>query len=69
MRVISWNVNGIRAAEKAGFASWMKNESADMICVQETKARPDQLSSDLLEIQDKNGKPYHAYWASAKRPG
>jgi exodeoxyribonuclease-3 len=69
MRVISWNVNGIRAAEKAGFASWVKNESADMICVQETKAKPDQLSSDLLEIQDKNGKPYYAYWASAKRPG
>jgi len=69
MRVISWNVNGIRSVEKKGFASWVKKESADMVCIQETKARPDQLSSELLEMQDKNGKPYHAYWACAKRPG
>jgi len=69
MRVISWNVNGIRSVEKKGFASWVRNESADMVCVQETKARPEQLSSELLQMQDKNGKSYYAYWACAKRPG
>jgi exodeoxyribonuclease-3 len=47
----------------------VKNESADAVCVQETKAKPDQLSTGLLEIYDKNEKPYYDYWASAKRPG
>jgi len=69
MRVLSWNVNGIRAVEKKGFVSWMENECADAVCIQETKARPEQLSKELREIKDKNGKPYHAYWASAKKPG
>jgi len=69
MRILSWNVNGIRAVEKKGFVSWMEAEGADMICVQETKAHPEQLSPELLEIRDKNGEPYHAYWASAKKPG
>jgi len=69
MRILSWNVNGIRAVEKKGFVSWVENEGADAICIQETKARPDQLSPALLEIRDKTGKLYHAYWASAKKPG
>ena len=64
MRIISWNVNGIRAVEKKGFVSWMEKEDADMICIQETKARPEQLSGELKEI-----KPYFVYWASAKKPG
>ena len=69
MKILSWNVNGIRAVEKKGFVSWMEAECADAICIQETKARPDQLSDGLLNIRDKNGKPYHVYWASAKKPG
>ena len=69
MRIISWNINGIRAVEKRGFVSWMKAEGADVVCLQETKARPEQLSAELLEIRDMEGKPYHAYWASAKKPG
>ena len=69
MRIVSWNVNGIRAVEKRGFVSWIGNDGADAICIQETKAKPDQLSQDLLEIRDKKGKLYHAYWASAKKPG
>jgi exodeoxyribonuclease-3 len=69
MRILSWNVNGIRAVEKKGFVSWVEAEGADAVCVQETKARPEQLSQELREIRDKNGKPYHAYWASAKRLG
>jgi len=69
MRIFSFNVNGIRAVEKKGFIPWMEAEGADMVCIQETKARPEQLSAELREIRDKNGKLYHAYWASAKRPG
>ena len=69
MRILSFNVNGIRAIEKRGFVSWMQNEGADAVCLQETKARPEQLSNELLEIRDKKEKPYYAYWASSKRPG
>jgi exodeoxyribonuclease-3 len=69
MRILSWNVNGIRAVEKRGFVSWMESESADAVCIQETKARPEQLSPELREIRDKQGRPYHAYWASARKPG
>ena len=47
----------------------MEAEGADIVCLQETKARPEQLSQALLEIRDQKGKPYHAYWASARKPG
>ena len=69
MKILSWNVNGIRAVEKHGFIQWLETEAPDAICIQETKARPEQLSKELKEIKDKQGKPYSAYWASAKRPG
>jgi exodeoxyribonuclease-3 len=69
MRILSWNVNGIRAVERWGFVSWMEKEGADAVCLQETKARPEQLSAGLREIKDGKGKPYFAYWASAKKPG
>ena len=69
MRILTWNVNGIRSVEKKGFVPWMEAENADIVCIQETKARPEQLSEELREIQDKKGKPYHAFWASAKKPG
>ncbi|MDR0312156.1 MAG: endonuclease/exonuclease/phosphatase family protein, partial [Treponema sp.] len=69
MLIFSWNVNGIRAVEKHGFEELVKAESADMVCIQETKARPDQLSEALTQMKDKKGKPYFAYWSSAKKPG
>lgn len=47
MKLISWNVNGIRAAEKKGLLQWMAKASPDILCLQETKARPEQLSDDL----------------------
>jgi exodeoxyribonuclease-3 len=68
MRILSWNVNGIRAVEKRGFVQWFHSEAPDMLCLQETKARPEQLSPELREPQSKGGK-YYAYWASAKKPG
>jgi exodeoxyribonuclease-3 len=69
MRILSWNVNGIRAVEKRGFASWLAGESPDMLCIQETKAEPGQLSAELIEPRDQEGRPYFSYWASAKKKG
>lgn len=48
MKIISWNVNGIRAVEKKGFVDWLLRSDADVVCVQETKAHPSQLSQALL---------------------
>lgn len=50
IRLLSWNVNGIRAAYKKGFVDWVKKESPDILCIQETKAHPDQLTDSLLNI-------------------
>ncbi|MEL3906511.1 MAG: exodeoxyribonuclease III [Treponema sp.] len=66
--IISWNVNGIRAVEKKGFLDWLYNESPDILCLQETKARKEQLSAALVQPVWKEGA-YHTYWQSAKRPG
>ena len=64
MKIISWNVNGIRAAQKKGFLEWLSKESPDILCVQETKAHPDQLEPELL-----NPPGYHVYFHSAERKG
>lgn len=48
MKIISWNVNGIRAVEKKGFADWLLSCGADVVCIQETKAHPSQLGQNLL---------------------
>ncbi|MCL1927735.1 MAG: exodeoxyribonuclease III [Treponema sp.] len=69
MRILSWNVNGIRAVEKHGFSQWLTAESPDMLCLQETKARPEQLSDELRNPKNKSGKRYNAYWACAKKAG
>lgn len=64
MRLISWNVNGIRAAHKAGFLKWFDQQKADVVCVQEIKAFPEQLEPELA-----NPSKYHAYWHPAQKPG
>ncbi|MDR2375601.1 MAG: exodeoxyribonuclease III [Treponema sp.] len=69
MRILSWNVNGIRAVEKRNFLPWFQTESPDILCLQETKARPDQLSAGLCEPRSRTGEAYHAYWASALKAG
>lgn len=63
-RILSWNVNGIRAIAKKGFLEWLHAEQPDILCLQETKASPEQLTVDLLEPEG-----YHAYWASAQKKG
>lgn len=62
--LISWNVNGIRAAEKKGFLDWMKTAKVDIVSLQETKAQPEQLSTALLHPIG-----YESYWSSAIRKG
>ena len=48
MKIISWNVNGIRAVEKKGFVDWLLASGADVVCIQETKAPPSQLTQNVL---------------------
>jgi len=64
MRLISWNVNGIRAADRKGFFKWFQQESPDIFCIQEIKALPDQFPNHL-----KNTPNYHIYINSAERKG
>jgi exodeoxyribonuclease-3 len=64
MKLISWNVNGIRAAGKVHFPKWFVEERADIVCVQETKAHPSQLEETLLHPDS-----YHSYWHSAAKAG
>jgi exodeoxyribonuclease-3 len=69
MKIVSWNVNGVRALEKKGFAQWIAKNSPDILCLQETKANPSQLKDALKAPLDANGVPYKSYWASAKKLG
>lgn len=64
MKIISWNVNGIRAAQKKGFIKWVKKSKADIICIQETKAHIDQLDDELINIPG-----YLSFFNSAERKG
>ncbi len=65
MKIISYNVNGIRAAIKKGFLEWLEQENPDVICLQEIKATKDQIP--LLEFES-IGYAYH-YWFSAQKKG
>jgi exodeoxyribonuclease-3 len=64
MRIISYNVNGIRAAIKKGFLTWLETNPADVICVQETKALQEDV--DHTPFRELG---YHDYWFSAKKKG
>ena len=64
MKLYSWNVNGIRAAERKGFLDWLDQIQPDVLCLQETKARVDQLGSSLIKDHG-----YHTYWHSAQKAG
>ncbi|SFU58179.1 exodeoxyribonuclease-3 [Pustulibacterium marinum] len=65
MKIISYNVNGIRAAIKKGFLDWLQMANPDVICLQEIKAQEDQLD---LAVFEEAGYPYH-YWYSAQKKG
>ncbi len=64
LKVSSWNVAGLRACEKKGFHDWVAQESPDIICLQETKAMPEQLSPELV-----NPESYQATYVPAERKG
>ena len=64
MKLYSWNVNGIRAAEKKGLVDWIKSEQPDVLGIQELKATEDQLPDTLKQIDG-----YHAFFNPAERKG
>ena len=64
MKLISWNVNGVRAVVKKGFLDWLDQADPDIVCLQETKAHIDQLTAEILTDHG-----YHAYWHSGERRG
>ena len=64
MKIISYNVNGIRAAMKKGFADWVNAHNPDIICLQEIKAMEDQIDVDVF-----NKMGYNNFWFSAKKRG
>ncbi|MGD1118734.1 MAG: exodeoxyribonuclease III [Dehalococcoidales bacterium] len=63
-RLLSWNVNGVRAVRNKGFLEWFNRDKPDILCLQETKAQPDQLEDDLKEISG-----YNIYWAFPEKKG
>ena len=62
MKLLSWNVNGIRACLQKGFLESMNKENPDIVCLQETKAHPEQVDIGLTNYE-------HHYWNSAERKG
>ena len=64
MKVLSYNVNGIRAALKKGFADWLQAADPDVLCIQETKALREQVDTGVFEDLG-----YHHYWFSAQKKG
>lgn len=63
-KVISYNVNGIRAALKKGFADWLKTSDYDIVCVQESKAQMGQIDTALFQYLG-----YHSHWVCAQKKG
>ena len=64
MRIITVNVNGIRAAARKGFFDWLGKQNADVVCIQETKAQIHQLSDPQFHPEG-----YHCYYHDAQKPG
>ena len=64
MKIITYNVNGIRAAMTKDLVGWLKSANPDVLCLQETKATPDQV--DVKAFEDLG---YHLYWYSAQKKG
>ena len=64
MKLVSWNVNGLRSIARKGFWPWLAAESPDILCLQETKASPDQLEPDLADPAG-----YSACYSAALKKG
>lgn len=64
INIVSYNVNGIRAALNKGLVDWLKEENPDVFCIQELKANPEQFDVGLFE-----NLGYHAFWFPAEKKG
>ena len=64
MRIVSWNVNGLRACAKKGFLDVLNTNNIDVLCLQEVRAFPEQLTKEVLDP-----KGWHAVFSPAERPG
>lgn len=64
MRILSWNVNGLRAIHRKGFLDWLRHEQPTILCVQETKASEERIPEELKNIEG-----YHVYYSSAEKKG
>lgn len=67
IKILSWNVNGIRACLEKGFLEWLEKEQPDILGIQEVKANRDQLPAKFLETAERLG--YSMVWNAAKKPG
>jgi exodeoxyribonuclease-3 len=66
MKIISYNVNGIRSAASKGFFTWLQATDPDIICLQEVKALPEQIPEEIFLIEQMG---YHHYWYPAQKKG
>ena len=66
MKIVSWNVNGLRSVHRKNFASWFENEKADIVCLQEIK-----ISEVAIQAEENFYHPsrYESHWHFAKKPG
>ena len=64
MKLISWNVNGLRAVWRKGFLDWFAEARPDVLCVQETRAWPDQLEAEQIAPEG-----YEGFWVCAEKKG
>jgi exodeoxyribonuclease III len=64
LKIVSWNVNGIRAVHRKGFLNWFREYKPNILCIQETKANQKQFPADISNVDD-----YHLYISSAERKG
>src|SRR6188768_2892142 len=63
-KLLSWNVNGLRAVMKKGFIEWFNAQNADVLCLQETKLQQEQIPAELVKPEG-----YHAYYDFAEKKG
>ena len=64
MKIVTYNINGIRAALRKGLDDWLTSTDPDVVCLQEIKAREEQFDSSVF-----TNLGYHCYWYSAQKPG
>lgn len=64
MKIVSYNVNGIRSAQQKGLYDWLRETRYDVVCLQETKAQPEQIDQTALADMG-----YHCHWHSAEKKG